>query len=82
VNHDGTIQTIEGNTGSGRTGSQRDGDGGDPVRRVQSAVHVPVDGGWGPVTDRAVCLVRAAARGSLGDVRATQRAVGTADDGD
>jgi surface antigen len=116
VNRDGTIQTIEGNTCSGRAGSQRDGDGvwrrtrrtgiagfgypaygtgggtihdrthsedrGDLTRRVQAAVHVTVDGDWGPVTDRAVSLVRAAARGSLGDVRATQRAVGTADDGD
>jgi surface antigen len=113
VNRDGTIQTIEGNTCSGRRGSQRDGDGvwrrtrrtgiagfgypayacenrgggdgrtgGDLPRRVQAAVHVAVDGDWGPVTDRAVSLVRAAARGALGDVRATQRAVGTADDGD
>jgi len=49
---------------------------------VQAAVHVAVDGEWGPDTDRALSLVRAAARGALGDVRATQRAVGTADDGD
>jgi CHAP domain len=125
VNRDGTITTIEGNTSSGRGGSQRDGDGvwrrtrrtgivgyGYPdydhgpagavgprpapsrtpgsderpgpeqVRRIQAAVHVGVDGDWGPVTDRALSLVRDAARGHLHDVRATQRAVGTADDGD
>ena len=56
--------------------------GGDQVRRTQAAVHVPVDGGWGPVTDRAVSLVRFAARGHLRDVKATQRAVGARDDGD
>jgi hypothetical protein len=109
VNGDGTVTTIEGNTSSGRRGSQRDGDGvwrrtrrtgivgygypayagdaapqstGDPVRRTQVAVHVAVDGDWGPATDRAVSLVRSAARGRLRDVKATQRAVGTRDDGD
>jgi surface antigen len=106
VNGDGTITTIEGNTSSGRRGSQRDGDGvyrrtrrtgivgfgypayehvpvpDGPVRRTQAAVHVRVDGDWGPVTDEAVRLVRAAARGHLGAVRATQRAVGADDDGD
>jgi hypothetical protein len=107
VNGDGTVTTIEGNTSSGRRGSQRDGDGvwrrtrrtgivgygypaygsvppppaGDQVRRTQAAVHVAVDGDWGPQTDRAVSLVRSAARGQLRDVRATQRAVGTRDDG-
>jgi surface antigen len=54
----------------------------DPVRRTQAAVHVDVDGEWGPVTDAAVSLVRRAAQGHLGDVRATQRAVGTTVDGD
>ena len=54
----------------------------DQVRRTQAAVHVSVDGDWGPKTDRAVSLVRSAARGSLRDVKATQRAVGTRDDGD
>ena len=49
----------------------------DTVRRTQAAVHVAVDGQWGPITDRAVSLVRSATRGGLGDVRATQRAVGT-----
>ncbi len=109
VNGDGSITTIEGNTSSGRRGSQRDGDGvwrrtrrtgivgygypaygggpvrdrgGDQVRRTQAAVHVPVDGDWGPKTDRAVSLVRSAARGQLRDVKATQRAVGTRDDGE
>jgi hypothetical protein len=108
VNGDGSITTIEGNTSSGRTGSQRDGDGVwrrvrrtgivgygyphydgdeehrpvDVVRRMQAAVHVEVDGDWGPVTDRAVSLVRDAARGHRHDVRATQRAVGAGDDGD
>jgi hypothetical protein len=109
VNGDGTITAIEGNTSSGRSGSQRDGGGvwrrtrrkgivgygypaysgnaalrstGDQVRRTQAAVHVSVDGGWGPKTDRAVSLVRSAARGHLQDVKATQRAVGTRDDGD
>ena len=53
----------------------------DVVRRVQVAVHVGVDGDWGPVTDRAVSLVRDAATGHRHDVRATQRAIGTADDG-
>jgi len=53
----------------------------DVVRRTQAAVHVAVDGDWGPITDRAVSLVRSAARGSLGDIRATQRAVGTPADG-
>ena len=97
VNRDGTIQTIEGNTCSGRTGAPRDGDGvwrrtrrtgiagfgypayggngvvdhsdprSDVTRRTQAAVHVSADGDWGPVTDRAVALVRAAARGSLGE---------------
>ena len=52
------------------------------VRRTQAAVHVPADGEWGPVTDRAVRLVRAAARGHRGAVRATQRAGGARDDGD
>ena len=56
--------------------------GGDQVRRTQAAVHVPVDGDWGPETDRAVSLVRSAARGKLRDVKATQRAVGTRDDGE
>ena len=56
--------------------------GGDQVRRTQAAVHVPVDGDWGPMTDGAVSLVRAAARGRLRDIRATQRAVGTRDDGE
>ena len=56
--------------------------GGDQVRRTQAAVHVPVDGAWGPKTDRAVSLVRSAARGQLRDVKATQRAVGTRDDGE
>ena len=125
VNRDGTIQTIEGNTGRGGAGSQRDGDGvwrrtrrtgivgygypeygggggrpggitaprrpgepahrrhdGDTVRRTQSAVHVAADGDWGPVTDRAVSLVRDAARGHRRDIRATQRAIGARDDGD
>jgi surface antigen len=54
----------------------------DVVRRVQAAVHVRVDGGWGPDTDHAVSLVRAAATGHLHDVSATQRAVGTGADGD
>jgi hypothetical protein len=58
------------------------GGGGDTVRRTQAAVHVGTDGEWGPVTDRAVSLVRAAARGHRGDVRATQRAIGAQDDGD
>lgn len=44
-------------------------------------MHVAVDGQWGPITDRALSLVRTAARGGLGDVRATQRAVGTPVDG-
>ena len=52
------------------------------VRRTQAAVHVQVDGGWGPITDRAVSLVRDAARGHLDDVRDTQRAVGTGVDGE
>ena len=56
--------------------------GGDVVRRIQAAVHVAVDGEWGPDTDRAISLVRTAARGAVGDVRATQRAVGTTADGD
>jgi surface antigen len=108
VNGDGTVTTIEGNTSSGQSGSQHDGDGvwrrtrrtgivgygypaygggtvppptGDQVRRTQVAVHVAVDGDWGPATDRAVSLVRSAARGHLQDVKATQRAVGTRDDG-
>lgn len=110
VNGDGSITTIEGNTCSGRKGSQRDGDGvwrrtrrvgivgygypaydggngrspapGVVVRRTQAAVHVRVDGDWGPVTDRAVALVRDAAHKRLHDVAATQRAVGVRDDGD
>jgi surface antigen len=108
VNGDGTVTTIEGNTSSGRRGSQRDGDGvwrrtrrtgivgygypaygsgpganlaGDEVRRTQAAVHVRVDGEWGPKTDQAVTLVRSAARGRVREVKATQRAVGTRDDG-
>lgn len=52
------------------------------VRQTQAAVHVDVDGDWGPKTDAAVSLVRRAARGNRGDVRGTQRAVGTTVDGD
>lgn len=56
-----------------------------PVRATQQAVHVDVDGAWGPVTDRAVSLVRHAATGEpfhAWDVRAGQAAVGTRVDGD
>ena len=66
--------------GSGSAAPAPAGAAVDVVRRTQAAVHVAVDGEWGPVTDRAVALVRSAARGGLGDVRATQRAVGTPDD--
>jgi hypothetical protein len=54
----------------------------DTVRRTQAAVHVAVDGQWGPITDRAVSLVRSAARGGLGDVRALQGAWNVTVDGD
>ena len=40
VNHDGTVQTIEGNTSSGRAGSQRARDGGidlDPHQVTKTA---------------------------------------------
>ncbi|MGE3795970.1 MAG: peptidoglycan-binding protein [Dehalococcoidia bacterium] len=51
------------------------------VRAVQAAVRVTVDGDWGPATDRAVSLVRDAARGRLHDIRDTQRAIGARADG-
>lgn len=54
----------------------------DAVRATQAAVHVDIDGRWGPATDSAVNRVRAAARGALGDIRALQAAVGTPVDGD
>ncbi len=52
-----------------------------PVRAVQAAVHVTVDGDWGPVTDRAVSLVRDAARGWLHHITETQTAIGAHPDG-
>lgn len=52
------------------------------ARALQAAVHVTVDGQWGPRTDGALALVRRIAfLSSPGDVRATQAAVGTKADG-
>lgn len=63
--------------GSATTVQPADG----PVRVVQAAVHVVTDGDWGPVTDRAVSLVRDAARGRLHDIADTQHAIGARPDG-
>jgi hypothetical protein len=52
------------------------------AQAVQRAVHVTADGKWGPLTDRAVQLVRTAARqGAHGNVRSLQIAVGASPDG-
>lgn len=52
------------------------------VHRTQAAVHVTVDGIWGPGTDHAVSAVRSAAfLKQLGSVPELQRAVGADDDG-
>ena len=52
------------------------------VERTQMAVDVSVDGIWGPSTDRAISLVRAAAyMDRMSDVQALQRAIETTPDG-
>lgn len=51
------------------------------VGGLQRAAHVTADGIWGPVTDRALLLIRDAATGRLRDIPATQRAVGAVPDG-
>jgi hypothetical protein len=53
------------------------------VRAIQAPIHVVTDGKWGPGTDQAAELVRAAAKGSIPrDCHALQVAVGTKSDGD
>lgn len=75
VNADGTITTIEGNTTSGTSGSQRDGGG--VWRRIRRAGIV----GYGyPAYPRSRATLQ---RGSTGeDVKALQRALGVPVDGD